>query len=329
MKRRDVLGLLSRAAAAWPVVARAQQGERMRHIGVLMSFAANDPEAQARLLTFREALEKSGWVDGRNVQIDARWAAGRPERLKDFAAEFAAAQPDVMLTSGSPVLTAMLRESKTIPIVFVSIADPIAAGFVASMSRPGGNVTGFTNFEHSMAGKWLEILKEVAPKVTRALVIYNPRSVGSMQLAQAIEDTAPKLALSPTLLDGQTLKSIETAFDAFSREPGGGLAVQPDATIATHRDTIIELAARHRLPGVYPFRYYTSRGGLVSYGVDTPSQMSRAAEYVSRILRGEKPNDLPIQAPNKFELVVNLKTAKALGLTIPESFLLRADEVIE
>ena len=329
MRRRDFIKMIGGGAAAWPLVASAQQGERMRRIGVLMSLAADDPEAQARLAAFAQGLRELGWADDRNVRIDTRWAAGDAERFRRFAAELIALAPDVVLASGGTGVGALLQATRTVPIVFTQTADPVGAGYVDSLARPGGNTTGFTQFEYGMSGKWLELLKEVAPRVTRAVVLRDatiPQGIGQFGAIQAV---APSFGVELRPIDVRDAGEIERGIAAFARSPNGGLIVVVGASAIVHRELITTLAARHRLPAVYPFRIFVTGGGLISYGADTIDPHRRAAGYVDRILKGEKPADLPVQAPTKFEMVINLKTAKALGLTLPPSLLARADEVIE
>jgi putative ABC transport system substrate-binding protein len=331
MRRREFITLVSGAAAAWPLAARAQQIERVRRVGVLMVLAADDPESAARNAAFLQSLQQLGWTDGRNLQIDYRWGAGDSERIRKFAAQLVALAPDVILATGGSSMGPLQQASHTVPIVFVNVTDPVGAGFVASLRRPDGNSTGFTSIEYGMSGKWLELLKEIAPRVTRAAVIRDPALVAGIGQLGAIQSVAPSFGVevSPIGVDVRDVSAIERAITAFARSPNGGLIVTTNASAAVHRDLIIALAARHRLPAVYPYRYHVTRGGLISYGPNTIDQYRRAAGYVDRILRGEKPADLPVQEPVKYELVINLKTAKALGLEIPSSVLARADEVIE
>jgi ABC-type uncharacterized transport system substrate-binding protein len=309
-------------------VARAQQRERMRRIGVLMNFTADDAVSQARLTAFVQGLQELGWTVGRNVQIDYRWGAGNVERYRTFAAELVALTPDILVTVGAPAVEALQRATRTVPIVFVSVTDPVGGGLVASLAWPGGNTTGFTLSEYGVSGKWLELLKEIAPRVRRAAVLRDPVAVGIGQFA-AIQAVAPSLQLELSPVDVRDAGEIERALTAFAGRPNGALIITASAYTAIHRDLIIALARRHQLPAVYPFRYYITSGGLISYGPDTIDQFRHAAGYVDRILKGEKPADLPVQAPTKLELVINLKTAKALGLEVPPTLLARADEVIE
>jgi len=329
--RRELLAALGGAAAAWPLATRAQQGERVRRIGVLMNLAADDPETLARLAAFHQGLQEAGWVVGRNLRIDYRWGAGDSERTRKFAAELVALAPDVILTTGAVTLGPLQQVSRTVPIVFVNVTDPVGGGFVASLGRPGGNATGFTSIEYGMSGKWLELLKEIAPRVTRAAIIRDPTFASGIGQLGAIQSVAPSFGVevSPIGVDVRDVSGIERAITAFARSPNGGLIVTTNASAAVHRDLIIALAARHRLPAVYPYRYYVTRSGLISYGPNTIDQYRRAAGYVDRILKGEKPANLPVQEPVKYELVINLKTAKLLGLEVPPTLLARADEVIE
>ena len=312
--------------AAWPLAARAQQPERVRLIGVLSVFAKDDPEATAREAAFQQTLADLGWTIGRNVRIDYRRTGGDTDSLRKYAAELVALAPDVILTEGSQAVGPVLQQTRTIPIVFVSV-DPVGSGHVASLARPGGNATGFTQFEYRIAGKWLELLQEIAPSISQVAVIRDPRTgpgIGQFAVIQALAPVGLELFPANAISAGE----IERGIAAFARSPNGGLIVTSGGT-AFHRNLIISLAARHRLPAVYPYRYYSTAGGLISYGPNTIEPVRRAASYVDRILKGEKPADLPVQAPTKYELAINLKTAKALGLTVPQSILLRADEVIE
>jgi putative tryptophan/tyrosine transport system substrate-binding protein len=334
MRRRDFVGLLAGAAAApllWPLAARAQRTDRsMRRLGVLMAIAANDPEARRRVAAFDQGLRELGWVDGRNIGIDYRWAPDDAELMRGEAAALVAAAPDVIFANSTPLVTALRKQSTTLPMVFVQVTDPVGQGLVPNLARPGGNVTGFTNFEFAIGGKWLQTLKEIAPAVTRAGVVFNPQTAPyAGKLLRPIEDAAAKLAVASMALPGADAAAIEAAVAAFARAPNGGLIVLPDVSTVHHRDLIIALAARHRLPAVYPYRFYAVSGGLLSYGTDVDEVFRRAAGYVDRVLRGEKPGDLPVQAAAKFETVVNLRTAKALGLDTSPFLLARADEVLE
>jgi putative ABC transport system substrate-binding protein len=329
MQRRDFITLIGGAAAAWPLAVHAQQPGGMRRVGVLMAFAENDLDAQANITAFRQALQKLGWTDSGNVHIDYRWGAGDPERIRAYAIELVGLKPDVILAVSALVLQPLLQEARSIPIVFTQIGDPVGSGFVASMPHPGGNITGFTPAEFSMQAKKLEILKEVAPRVTRVAVLLNPEQIPQAGMWRAIEDVAPTFRVQLTAAAVRDPAEIERAIDIFARESNGGLIVLPSGLTIVHRGLIIALAARHRLPAVYQYRQFVTDGGLMSYGNDLADQYRQAASYVDRILRGEKPGDLPVQQPTKFELVINLRTAKALGLTVPPTLLDRADEVIE
>ena len=326
MQRREFITLIG-GAAAWPLAVRAQP-ERMRRVGVLMGLAEDDPEIRARLAAFRQGLEKRGWSEARNVRIDYRFAPASAQ-AQVLAKELVALQPDVIFAHSTPVTAAVQRESSTIPIVFVAIADPVGSGFVASLPRPGGNMTGVMNYEASVIGKWLAMLKEIAPRLTRAALMGNPKTTPFDYFQRAAEVTAPSLGIEPvpTLVENAT--DIERAIASFASAPNGGLVVIPDVAAVVHRDLIIELAARHRLPAVYYSRYWVAAGGLMSYGNDFVDVFRQAAPYVDRILRGDKPADLPVQAATKFETIINLKTAKGLGLTVPPGLLVAADEVLE
>ena len=326
MRRRHFLSLLAGAASSGPLGTQAQQPERMRRIGVLQALDVNDPESRLRNEAFQQALAALGWSYGRNVQIEYR--AGAPDLSRKFAAELIALAPDVIVAAGTNQVPALLQATRSIPIVFVQVVDPVGAGFVESLSRPGGNVTGFTQFEYSISGKWLELLKEIAPDVVRVGIVRDPRSVTGIGIYAVIQAAAPSAGVEPRPINGTSPAEIEQSITAFAKTPTGGLIVTPSGT-GYRRDLIIRLAGLHRLPAIYPFRYYAISGGLISYGPDTIEQFRRAAGYVDRILKGEKPAELPVQAPTKYELVVNLKTAKNLGLQIPASVLARADSVIE
>jgi putative tryptophan/tyrosine transport system substrate-binding protein len=326
--RREFITLLGGAAAAWPLAVRAQPGERVRRIGVLMYLAADDAEAQARLAAFAQGLRQSGWSEGRNLRIDTRWAT--VDDVRKHAAELAALAPDALLAgTGTATVAPLLQATRTLPIVFVSVIDPVGAGFVASLARPGGNATGFTIYDYSMTGKWLELLKEVAPRVTRVAVLRDPAVASGIGQFGAVQIVAPSLGVDLTPVDVRDAGEIERAVTAFASGSNGGLIVTGSALGLVHRELIATLAARHKLPGVYSSRAYVTAGGLISYAPDLIDQFRLAAGYVDRILKGEKPADLPVQAPTKYELVINLKTAKALGLEMPASVLARADEVIE
>jgi putative tryptophan/tyrosine transport system substrate-binding protein len=328
MKRREFITLLG-GAAAWPLAARAQQGERVRRIGVLLNFAADDPLGQARNGVFLQGLQQAGWTIGRNVQIETRWAAADADRLRTYAAELVALAPDVILGTGNAGVAPLLHATRTVPIVFVIVPDPVGAGFVDSLAQPGGNATGFTSFEYGLSAKWLELLKEVAPSVTRAGVLRDPALASGPAQFAAIQSMAPSLGVEVSPVNVRELAEIERAIAAFARSANSGLIVTGSALVAFHRHRIALAAARHKLPAVYPERSYVHDGGLISYGPDFLDQYRRAAGYVDRILKGDKPADLPVQAPTKYELIINLKTAKALDLDMPASVLARADEVIE
>ena len=327
ISRREFITLFGSAAAAWPLAARAQQRERMPRIGVLMNLAVGDPEGEARSAAFLQALQQLGWSDGRNVRIDYRWAAGDAGHFQRYAEELLALAPDVILASATPSVQALQQATRTVPIVFAIVADPVGAGFVDSLARPGGNVTGFTPFEYGMSGKWLELLKEVVPRVTRVAVLRD-LTIGLGQLG-AIQSVAPSLGVELTPIGLGDPGQIERTVAAFARSSNGGLIVTASTSAIIHRELITTLAARNKLPAVYYTRYWVAGGGLMSYGPDFRDQFRRAASYVDRILKGEKPADLPVQAPTKYELAINLRTAKALGLDVPDSLLARADEVIE
>jgi putative ABC transport system substrate-binding protein len=326
MHRRDFIKVVAGSAAAWPFTARAQ--ERRRLVGLLNILAEDDPESRLRIAAFKKSLQELGWTEGSNVRIEARWAGGDVERLRKHAKELVALGPDVILTSGSVTVRPIQQATRTIPIVFVQAVDPVGSGYVESMSRPGGNTTGFTPYEYSLSGKWLELLKQIVPQVTRVAVIRDPVNGSGIAQFAVIQAFAPPLGVELTPIDARDLGEIDRGITAFARFGSGGLIVTSGGT-GYHRDVIIPLAARLRLPAVYPYRYYATDGGLASYGPNTIEQYRRAALYIDRILKGEKPADLPVQAPTKYELIINLKTAKALGLTVSPSVLARADEVIE
>jgi putative ABC transport system substrate-binding protein len=328
MIRRKFITLLG-GATAWPMVARAQQSERMRRIAVLTTSAADDPIEQAYLAAFQQRLQELGWTDSRNVRIDTRWAAGDAERTRRYAAELVALAPDVIVATSGTDLPALLQATRTVPIVFLRVADPVGAGFVASLARPGGNVTGFIVFEYGISGKWLELLKQIAPGVTHVAVLRDPTVAAGIGQFGALQSAAPSFGVELSPVGLRDAEEIERAVTAFARSSNAGLIVTGSTLAALHRDLIITLAARHRLPAVYSDRIFVTGGGLISYGPDRVDQHRRAAGYVDRILKGEKPADLPVQAPVKYELAINLKTAKALGLDVPPMLLARADGVIE
>jgi putative ABC transport system substrate-binding protein len=328
MKRRTFISLFGGAAAAWPLAARAQQPERVRRIGVLIP-TADDQETRIRLTTFQQALEGLGWTDGRNVHIDTRLSAGKAADTRKYAAELAALAPDVILATGSAGLPAVLQATQTVPIVFVLVPDPVGSGFVHSLSQPGGNATGFMMFEYNLCGKWPELLKEIAPGVTRAAVLRDPALVAGIGQFAVIQSVAPSVGVEVIPINLGDAAEIKREVAAFAQSANGGLISTASALSAVHRDLIIALAAEHKLPAVYQDRNYVTAGGLISYGPNFLDQFRRAASYVDRILKGERPADLPVQAPTKYELVINLKTAKVLGLAVPPSVRARADEVIE
>jgi ABC-type uncharacterized transport system substrate-binding protein len=330
MRRRAFLTLLGGAAAAWPLHGRAQQPGGMRRIGVLTGGGgADDPDIKARFAAFLPALQELGWTDGRNLRIDYRWGLGNPDNFRKYAAELAAFAPDVIFASGAASLAPLLQATRTVPIVFVNVADPVGSGFVDSLARPGGNATGFIQFEYSLTGKWLELLKEIAPGVKRTAVLRDPALTSGIGQFAVIQSGASSLGVEVSPVNVRDAGEIERAVTAFARSAHGGLIVTSSPGAVIHRDLIIALAARHKLPAVYYRRHFVASGGLISYGYDLLDQYRRAAGYIDRILKGEKPADLPVQAPTRYELVINLKTAKALGLEIPSTVLARADEVIE
>ena len=331
MRRRQFITLLGGAAAAWPLAVRAQQGERMRRIGALIGGAETDPESRARVAALREGLEQRGWSEGRNLRIDYRWASADSDRIRAFAAELVATAPEAIFAHTTPATTRLLEATRNIPIVFASVSDPVGDGIVASFARPGGNVTGFTNVEASIGGKWLEILKELSPAVARVGFLFNPATSpgGGSYFLRPFEAAAPLFNVQPISTPVEDVVDIERAVAPLAVGANGGLIVNSDVFTTRHRAAIIAAAARHRVPAIYPFAYFVADGGLAAYGTDVRDLWRRAASYIDRILRGEKPADLPVQAPTKFELVINLKTAKALSLNIPATLLARADEVIE
>jgi len=330
MRRRDFIKAIVGSAAAWPLVARAQQDERMRRIGVLIAFAESDHEAQSWVAALREELRKLGWTDGRNIEIDTRWAAADVDSMKQYAKELVALQPDLMVTSSTPATAAMLQQTDTIPIIFVLVADPVGSGFVASLPRPGGNVTGFTPIVGSLGGKWVELLKEIAPRIARVTLMFNPPTATFVEgYLSPFKAAAASLGAEAVIAPVHDMPELESLVAAQALEPTSGLVVIPDAFMVGHRAQITALAARYRVPAIYTFRSFAELGGLISYGPDFFDEYRRTASYVDRILKGEKPTELPVQAPVKFELVINLKAAKALGLTIPPTLFARADEVIQ
>jgi putative ABC transport system substrate-binding protein len=329
MRRRDFITVVG-SAAAWPLIAVAQQSDRMRRIGVLMGFAESDPEGQALVAAFREGLQQLGWTEGRNVRIDYRWTELDKELMQRFAKDLVALQPDVILTQSTPATAVLLQQTRTIPIVFGLLADPIGSGFVASFPRPGGNVTGFVTMQPTMGGKWLELLKEIAPRTARVAALFNPATAPYAEYwLNPFKAAAASFAVQAIVASVHDASELESVVAAQAHEPNGGLIVMPDTFMNEHRSEITTLAARYRLPAVYPYRAFAESGGLLSYGDVLVDNFRRAASYVDRILKGEKPSELPVQAPVKFELVINLKTAKALGLDVPVHLQQRADEVIE
>ena len=326
--RRDFITVLG-GAAAWPLGAGAQQSERVRRIGVLMG-VTSDSEGQARIVVFKQVLQTLGWTEGANVQIDIRWTEGNiAERIRANAAELVGMVPDVILANGTPVSAALRRESQSVPVVFVAVTDPIGSGLVSNLARPGGNITGFTVFEYQMAGKWMEIIKEAAPGTRHVGLLHNPTNPAVAGFFPEFRIAAQSLATPLTVLDARNAKEIEREFDVFTQQPNGSMIVLPDPFTSAHRELIIKLSARHRVPTIYPFNLFAKAGGLVSYGPDILNLFERAAPYVDRILKGTAPGDLPVEQPIKYELIVNLKTANMLGLEVPATLLARADEVIE
>ena len=327
LRRRQFITLLG-GAAAWPLAARAQ-AKKVRRIGVLMGLVAGDPEAQSRLVAFENGLRELGWVNGRNLSIEYRWA-GDGNVLRDHAAELLAIAPVLILTNSTPVTVALRERSEAVPIVFTQVVDPVGQGLVPNLAHPGGNVTGFTSFEFSIGTKWLEALKQTAVRVTRVALVFNPQSAPYADLfLRPVEAAAPSFSVAPIAAAVRDPADVDRVFDALAREPNGGLIVFPDISMTNYREAIISLAARHRLPAIYPFRFFADSGGLMSYGTDVAEVFRRAATYVDRVLKGTTPGELPIQTPTKYELIINLKTAKALGIDVPPSLLARADEVIE
>jgi putative ABC transport system substrate-binding protein len=327
MRRRAFIRLLGGAAATWPLMAHAE-GDRMRRVGVLMNLGADDPESQRRVSAFLGGLGELGWVDGRNVRIETRWAGGNAAQLRKYATELVALEPDVVLAWATPAVSQLQQMSRNVPIVFVAVIDPVGSGLVTSLARPGSNATGFVNFEYALAAKWLELLKEIAPRTIRAAVLRDPTIAAGIGQFAAIQ-TVAGVGLELSAVDLRDANAIERAVAEFAREPNSGLIVTASQFGANHPDLIAAIAARHKLPAIYPFRYFVQAGGLLSYGSDQVDECRRAASYVDRILRGTRPADLPVQAPTKYDLVINLKTAKALGIEVPPTLLARADEVIE
>jgi len=331
MKRREFIKVVGGAAASWPLAVRAQQRDEVRRIGVIVNVAADDPEAQASVAAFKQAMQQLGWSDERNLQIDFRGAAGDPEKMQAFAKELVGLKPHVILSRSTPVTAALLRQTRAIPIVFTVVSDPVGERFVESLARPGGNATGFTNVESSLTGKWLELLKEIAPRVKRVAFLFNPKLApgGGLYYTRLIEAAAPSFAVTPTVAPVHGAADIERAIGECVREPNGGLVVLPDATTLVNRKLIVALADQYRVPAIYAFRVIVAEGGLMSYGIDVVDQYRQAAVYVDRILKGAKPAELPVQLPTKFVMSINLKTAKKLRLDVPLLFQQRADEVVE
>jgi putative ABC transport system substrate-binding protein len=331
VRRREFITLLGGAAAGWPLGARAQQPDEVRRIGIVVNTAADDPESQTCVAAFKQALQQLGWSEGQNLRVDYRGAAGNPERMQALAKELVAVQPHVILTRSTPVTAAFLKQTRTIPIVFTVVSDPVGEHFVESLAHPGGNATGFTNVEFSLTGKWLGLLKEIAPGVKRVAFMFDPKLApgGGSYYTRLIEASAPTFGVVPTVAPVHGTAEIEHAIGEFVGEPNGGLVVLPDATTVVHRGLIVALAARHRVPAIYAYRDITADGGLISYGIDVVDEFRQAAGYVDRILKGAKPADLPVQLPTKFVMAINLKTAKGLGLDVPLLLQQRADEVIE
>jgi putative ABC transport system substrate-binding protein len=329
MNRRSFITLLGGTATAWPLAARAQQRERMRRVGILTPFAADDAEGQARLTAFAQALQQAGWTLGQNLRLDYRWGDGKPDTMRKHAANLAELAPDVILANSSAAVSPLLQVNRTVPIVFAAVADPVGAGYVESLAQPGGNATGFTALEYQFAGKWLELIKEIAPRVTRLAVLRDSAIAAGPGQFGVLQAFAPSLGLELRPVDLREAREIERSISTFAQGSNGGLIVTGSPAATAHRNLIVALAARNRLPAVYYLPVFCAAGGLICYGVDFLDQFRRAGGYVDRILKGEKPSDLPVQAPTKYELVINLKTAKALGLDIPPTLLARADEVIE
>ena len=331
MKRREFITLLGGAAGVWPFAARAQQGEQMRRLGVLSNIGESDVEAQSMAAALHRGLRELGWVNGRNLQVDHRWGAGNPERIAAFAKELVALKPEVIVAHTTPSVIALSRETTTVPLVFVQVSDPIGTGFITNMAHPGGNITGFTNFESSMVGKWVELLKDMAPGISRVAFLFNPQTAPyvTRYYQGPLEASARALGIEPWAASVSSAADIESAIATFGREPGGGFIMMPDSFNIVHRDRITALAAQYRLPAISPYRFAVREGSLMSYGVEQVELFRLAASYVDRLLKGAKPAELPVQSPTKFELVINTKTAKALGIEVPITLLARADEVIE
>jgi putative ABC transport system substrate-binding protein len=330
MRRREFITLLGGAAASWPLAARAQQPDRGRRIGLLISRQESDPDADARVVSLRAGLQKLGWTEGDNIRIDLRWAPPDTESMQRLAKELVALRPDLILTTNTPLTAAILQQTHTIPVIFANASDPVGSGFVANLARPGGNVTGFTNMEGSLGGKWLELLSEIAPRVVRVAFLFNPATAPYAEYyLRPFKAAASSIGVEAITAAVQYRSDLESIVAAQGLEPNGGLVVMSDTFLNNHQTELTSLAARYRLPAVYPYRQFTEVGGLLSYGIDRLDNYQRTATYADRILRGDKPADLPVQAPTKFDLAINLKTAKALGLEVPPTLLARADEVIE
>lgn len=329
LKRREIIALMGCITAAWPVMARAQRRERMRRVGIMLPGTTNDTETEARLAAFRQGLEKLGWKEGHDVQFEYRWPQGQPELVQRYSAELVASAPDLILTGLTPGVQALKSMTTTIPILFANVADPVASGLVASLAKPGGNVTGFTAVEYAIVGKWLELLKELAPNTARVALIGNPDVVFTRSFFRQLDRIAPSFSVTPIAAEVRNADQIERAIASLAREPNGGILAVPEFTATIHRAFIFKLAVSNRLPTVFPFRFQAVDGALASYGPDQVEQYRGAARYADRILRGTNPSDLPVQAPTKFDLIINLKTAKAIGLTVSPTLLTRADEVIE
>jgi len=329
MRRRDFIKVIAGSATTWPLAARAQQGERVRRIGVLVPFADDDPETKTWLAAFQQGLQALGWQQNRNIRIDYRWTAGDPARRTTYATELVGMGADLLFVAGSGELAELHRQTATTPIVFVQVSDPVNTGIIRNLAHPGGNITGYVNFEHSVGGKWLSLLRVTAPDVSRVLVIFDPQNPAMTPFLEAVKSAAPLYGIQLTLAEVRSANDIGRAMEAFAQQPAGGMIVLPNAVTLLHRDLIIALAARYKLPAIYSYPVIARNGGFISYGVDLGDQYRQAASYVDLILKGAKPGDLPVQLPTKYVLVVNLKTAKALSLTIPEAFLQTADEVIE
>jgi putative ABC transport system substrate-binding protein len=328
MKRREFITLLGGATAAWPLAAPAQTGQ-LRRVGIFMDLSEQDQEGQTRVAAFRKGMQDLGWIEGRDLRFDIRWTAGDPTRMRRYAAELVGLAPEVIMNGGLPTLVAMQQETRTIPIVFAQVLDPVGAGFVESLARPGGNITGFVSFEYTMASKWLETLKLMAPHIVRVAAIRDLASPSEMGMLGAIQAVIPAFAMPFIAVGGRNAAEFERAIEEFAREPNGGLIILPSPNTLVHRQAIMALAARRSLPAIYPYGFFAREGGLLSYGIVPSDNFRRAAAYVDRILKGAKPGEMPVQVPTKFELVLNLKTAKALGLEIPTKLVATADEVIE